>query len=153
MLDLDPDASSLFGRSVASSFLFFCVVHNHPTQIVKETTLPITNMYPTHVSSRGADLLEDGKKWIRAGGVVDFTADTDEERETEYALIDYYQSGIDMTKVTLSSDAYGSNPTFDSNGKLISYDMMLPVSTINQIRKMIFKVGFEIFSRVIQCRD
>ncbi len=110
------------------------------------TTIPITNMYPTHVSSRGKPLLEDGKNWIRAGGVVDFTADTDEERETEYALIDYFQSGIDMTKITLSSDAYGSNPTFDSNGKLISYEMMLPDATIKQIRRMIFKVFPEHFS-------
>ena len=46
-------------------------------------------MYPTHVSSRGEKLLNDGKLWIQMGGVVDFTADADGEVETEAALLGY----------------------------------------------------------------
>jgi beta-aspartyl-dipeptidase (metallo-type) len=109
-------------------------------QIVTQTTIPITSMYPTHITSRGKPLLEDGKKWVGAGGVVDFTADADGEHETELALLDYYDSGVDMTKITLSSDAYGSLPTYNSDGILIGYDMALPISVLNQMRTMILKV-------------
>lgn len=43
---------------------------------MEKTELPITQMLPTHMSSRGLALLEEGKKWVRKGGYLDFTADT-----------------------------------------------------------------------------
>ncbi|CAF1483785.1 unnamed protein product, partial [Rotaria sordida] len=36
-------------------------------QILNETTIPIQHMYLTHMSSRGDDLIEEAKKWIKAG--------------------------------------------------------------------------------------
>jgi beta-aspartyl-dipeptidase (metallo-type) len=37
-------------------------------KIVNETTIPITNLFPTHVTSRGADLIADALRWNKAGG-------------------------------------------------------------------------------------
>jgi len=44
-----------------------------------------------------------------------------------------------MSKVTLSSDAYGSLPQFDENGRLVGYEMGLPIALLDQIRTMIVK--------------
>ena len=38
--------------------------------IVENTAIPITQMYPTHMSSRGPKLIEEGKVWIKAGGFL-----------------------------------------------------------------------------------
>jgi len=113
-------------------------------EIVNKTTIPITNMYPTHMSSRGPALIKEGQLWISAGGVLDFTADAPNETATTLALLDYFYQGVNMTRVTLSSDAYGSNPTYDNNGNIIAYSVCSPENLINQIRTMILYHGWSI---------
>lgn len=59
-------------------------------RIAKETPIPITQMYPTHMSSRGEKLTKAGIAWINAGGYLDFTADTGpDDTETLEALLMY----------------------------------------------------------------
>jgi beta-aspartyl-dipeptidase (metallo-type) len=70
-------------------------------------------MYPTHISSRGQNLIEEGKKWIAAGGFLDFTADGPGENETLGAILEYYYDGVDLSHLTLSSDSYGYFRPFD----------------------------------------
>ncbi len=43
---------------------------------------------------------------MQAGGFVDFSADDAISTETTDAIIDYAKSGINMSHVTVSSDAY-----------------------------------------------
>lgn len=78
-------------------------------QILNETTLPIRHMYLTHMSSRGEDLIEEGRKWIRAGGMCDFTADSDVLNETETidTLNKFRTEKLPLKQITVSSDAYG----------------------------------------------
>ena len=105
--------------------------------IVNQTSIPITQMYPTHMSSRGPALTYEGTKWIAAGGFVDFTADAPNETATTHALNSYYSQGVDMSHVTLSSDSYGSLPDYDANGILIGYGVASPSNLFNQVRTMI----------------
>ena len=78
-------------------------------QILNETTIPIRHMYPTHMTSRGEALIEEAKKWIKAGGVCDFTADVQHLNET--ATIDtlnkFRNEKLSLKQITISSDAYG----------------------------------------------
>lgn len=78
-------------------------------QILNETTIPIQHMYLTHMSSRGDALIEEAKKWIRAGGMCDFTADSDvlNETETVETLNKFRTEKLPLRQITLSSDAYG----------------------------------------------
>lgn len=78
-------------------------------QILNETTIPIRHMYPTHMSSRGEALLEEAKKWLKAGGVCDFTADIEHLNETETvgALNKFRKEKLPLKQITVSSDAYG----------------------------------------------
>lgn len=89
-------------------------------EIVDKTEIPITQMYPTHMS-RTPELVEETQKWINAGGYADFTADLDSDSLVISSLLDFKKRGVDLSKLTLSSDSYGSNPTFDSKGRLVGY--------------------------------
>ena len=78
-------------------------------QILNETTIPIQHMYLTHMSSRGDALIEEAIKWIRAGGMCDFTADSDllNETETIDVLNKFRAENLPLKQITISSDAYG----------------------------------------------
>lgn len=78
-------------------------------QILNETTIPIHHMYPTHMSSRGDELIEEAKKWLNAGGVCDFTADIEHLNETDTvnALNQFRNKKLPLKQITISSDAYG----------------------------------------------
>eukprot|EP01102_Stenamoeba_stenopodia_P013100 TRINITY_DN41_c0_g2_i1.p1 TRINITY_DN41_c0_g2~~TRINITY_DN41_c0_g2_i1.p1 ORF type:complete len:465 (-),score=122.95 TRINITY_DN41_c0_g2_i1:1453-2820(-) len=110
-------------------------------EIVNTTYIPITNLYPTHMSDRGPALIEEGEKWIAAGGYLDFTADTPGTNDTETfdALQKYLTDGVDLTHVTLSSDSYGSFPVLNSGGAVISYGVGLPNAVLYTIQELILK--------------
>jgi beta-aspartyl-dipeptidase (metallo-type) len=78
-------------------------------QILNETTIPIYHMYPTHMTSRGDALIQEAIKWLKAGGVSDFTADIEYQNET--ATIDtlnkFRNEKLPLKQITVSSDAYG----------------------------------------------
>lgn len=114
--------------------------------IVNQTTIPITQMYPTHMSSRGQALINEGINWIQHGGYLDFTADAPNETDTSHALNQYKLKGVDLSHVTLSSDSYGSLPVYDSNGNLITYSVASPMNLLNQIKTMITQYHWDITS-------
>jgi beta-aspartyl-dipeptidase (metallo-type) len=74
-------------------------------KIVNESSIPITQMYPTHMSSRGPDLIKESEKWILAGGFCDFTADLD--NLSAKTLHDFKMRNLSISQITLSSDAFG----------------------------------------------
>jgi beta-aspartyl-dipeptidase (metallo-type) len=78
-------------------------------QILNETTIPIRHMYPTHISSRGDELIEEAIKWIKAGGVCDFTTDTVylNETTTVDTLNKFRNEKLPLKQITVSSDGYG----------------------------------------------
>lgn len=49
-----------------------------------------------------------------------------------------------MSHVSVSSDSYGSNPTFDSHGNLIAYGYVKPEVLIDQIRALVLTHGWSI---------
>ena len=78
-------------------------------QILNETTIPIRHIYPTHMSSRGEELIEEARKWLLAGGVCDFTADAVQINETDTVdtLNKFRNEKLPLKQITVSSDAYG----------------------------------------------
>jgi beta-aspartyl-dipeptidase (metallo-type) len=78
-------------------------------QILNETTIPIRQMYPTHMSSRGDELIEEARKWLKAGGVCDLTADIEHLNETMTvdSLNNFRNEELPLKQITVSSDAYG----------------------------------------------
>lgn len=119
-------------------------------QLVKETDIPITQMYPTHMASRGKELLEEGAKWIAAGGFLDFTADGENETKCVEALTEYRNKGIDLSHVTISSDAYGSFPVFEQ-GRVIRYDYGRPIALLRTLRTLIVEKKWDVETAIKLC--
>lgn len=115
-------------------------------EIVNTTYIPITNLYPTHMSDRGQRLVDEGELWIAAGGFLDFTADDPNAGGTETfdALQQYLQNGVNLSHVTLSSDSYGSFPVLNSAGKVISYGVGLPNAVLFTLQELVLKGGWSI---------
>eukprot|EP00043_Microstomoeca_roanoka_P020483 m.250105 g.250105 ORF g.250105 m.250105 type:complete len:1262 (-) comp17172_c3_seq3:208-3993(-) len=101
---------------------------------VMSSALPITAFYPTHMS-RNRELVDEGARWIKEGGYVDFTA---RSRDTISALTRYFASGVNLDHVTVSSDAGGSFPTFDEHGNLLRYGTMDPKCLLGLVKKLHF---------------
>lgn len=98
-------------------------------EALRGTDIPMAHFLPTHVS-RCDELLEDGIRFISEGGHVDLTAGDD----TPSSMERLFKAGVDMSRVTLSSDGNGSLPVFDENKRMIGMGVGTPDSILNQIR-------------------
>jgi len=86
------------------------------------------NMLPTHML-RTPELIDDGVELVRRGGYMDCTAGcTPEEMEYHSDLIMELLSreGVSADHVTLSSDAFGSQPRFNEIGECIGLTYASP---------------------------
>lgn len=89
--------------------------------VLDHSDLPPDKLPPTHMH-RNQGLTDQGVELVRRGGYIDFTAGCDEDELLKNADIVLYtldQPGVKLEHITLSSDAYGSQPRFDKNGKCI----------------------------------
>jgi len=112
--------------------------------IVENTDIPITQIYPTHMSGRGQELLDQGKLWVSQGGYIDFTADGINGTHTLNAIIYFSKSYDYLTRVTVSSDSYGSLPKFDSGGNVIGYDYGRPDVLIKTFKNLVLNYNWTI---------
>lgn len=90
--------------------------------------LPVKNFLPTHML-RTDELIDEGVKLIQRGGYMDCTAGSDDKdvevnAEKLYALL--HRNGVSADHVSLSSDAFGSQPKFDANGECIGLTYASP---------------------------
>ncbi|GAQ90131.1 hypothetical protein KFL_006040030 [Klebsormidium nitens] len=104
--------------------------------------LPMTHLLPTHVSLRGPALLADAARWVRQGGHVDFTADQAGENASVAALLEWRRVGVPLSGVSLSSDAFGSLPEYDSAGRLVRYGAFSPASLLATVRALVLAHGW-----------
>ena len=82
--------------------------------VLRATELPISTFLPTHMD-RADHLIQEGAKWLSDGGALDFTSRSIRSRK---ALQFYKEQGLPMERVCVSSDSYGSCPTFDVSGQI-----------------------------------
>ena len=83
--------------------------------------VPAKNFLPTHML-RTRELMEEGAKLVRRGGYFDMTAgSTDEDMEigAEQIMEILSWEGMSTDHLTMSSDAFGSQPKFNENGDCI----------------------------------
>lgn len=90
--------------------------------------LPAKNFLPTHML-RTDELIDEGVKLIQRGGYVDCTAGADDkelEVNAEKLFDLLHREGVSADHVSLSSDAFGSQPKFDTNGECIGLTYASP---------------------------
>ncbi|UCZ53649.1 beta-aspartyl-peptidase [Bacillus shivajii] len=93
-------------------------------KVIEETNIPIEQFYPTHIN-RNPYLFEQGIEFAKKGGFVDFTTSTvpkfleEGEVKSSKALKRMLDAGVPIEQMTFTSDAQGSLPDFNQNGRLI----------------------------------
>ena len=85
-------------------------------------------VYATHIT-RSPELLADAVDLAAKGAMVDMTASS----TTTQSLKRYIDLGGDLGRLTLSSDANGSLPEFDSDGRLIGMDVAKQTTLYEQV--------------------
>jgi beta-aspartyl-dipeptidase (metallo-type) len=111
-------------------------------RLARETLIPRQHILPTHVN-RNRVLFENAVDYLRQGGYIDMTAgfipsDDDPDCVATFDAIKYIcDSGIDLSRVTVSSDAYGSVPSFDENGKVVASETVSCQILFGEIRTAI----------------
>ena len=78
-------------------------------ELIQRTDLPIEMFLPTHVN-RNPALFKQATEYAKSGGSIDLTAGEEKGICLPDAVINLINSGVDMQRVTASSDANGSIP-------------------------------------------
>lgn len=78
-------------------------------EIVEQTDLPIDEFVPTHVN-RNPRLFKQAVNYCLGGGNIDLTAGETKGVSVADAVCKLIETGMDLSKVTISSDANGSIP-------------------------------------------
>jgi beta-aspartyl-dipeptidase (metallo-type) len=118
-------------------------------QIVEKTQIPITQFCPTHLN-RQPKLLEASVAYAKMGGFVDLTSgifpdahDTVSVKPSK-AIRFLLEQGVQLERITMSSDSNGSSPIFDEHGKLVGMGIC-EVSTLwQEIRDCVLHEGLDL---------
>lgn len=104
--------------------------------VVENSELSFRQFFPTHIN-RNHYIFEDAKTYGKQG-VVDITTSSwpyfpDEEIKPSEAVQLLLEAGVPLEHITMTSDAFGSLPPFDSEGNLIRLEMGLLTSLFNEM--------------------
>ena len=108
--------------------------------LVKNTDLPYDNLLPTHIN-RNPLVFKQGEEYAQNGGFIDITTGIKPEGDDAIYPAKAYKkmldSGVSPDHITMSSDAGGSLPIFDEEGKLLKLDIGTPKTNIECIRECV----------------
>ncbi len=122
-------------------------------RMLNETLIPLSHFLPTHVNRTGM-LFEQACSYLQKGGYIDLTAGFIPSREDPDCVASYdalqklVNTGADISRVTLSSDAYGSAPVFDEQGNVVSSDTVTTKILFDEVRVAILEKGIPIETAV-----
>lgn len=129
-------------------------------RVIDETEIPITQFLPTHIN-RSKELFEEGVKYAKRGGFIDFTGSEDpdfwEEQDGEVrfskGLKRLLDEGVSIDNFTLTSDGQGSLPIFNEKKEYIGIGVGKSTSLLIGIKECVFKenIPLEIAIRAVTC--
>ncbi|PLX12479.1 MAG: beta-aspartyl-peptidase [Marinilabiliales bacterium] len=114
---------------------------------VENSELNYKQFLPTHCN-RNDYIFEDAKEYGKKG-FVDLTASSypyfpEYEIKPSKAIGELMKAGVPLEHITMTSDACGSLPDFDENGKLVKLEMGLPKSVFDEIMDAVRDEGLEL---------
>lgn len=115
-------------------------------RVAEQTEIPITQFVPTHIN-RNPTLFEEGIAWAKRGGYVDFTTSTvpafleEGEVKCSAGLRRMLEAGVDVSRITFTSDGQGSLPAFDATGALARLDIGRVTSLFDAVRAAVREEG------------
>lgn len=109
-------------------------------EIIDRSDIPYENLLPTHIN-RNTLVYKQSIEYAKNGGYVDITTSIKPEGDTAVYAAEVYETllkeKISPDHITMSSDAGGSLPIFDQNGKLMSLKTGLPDTDMETIKMCI----------------
>lgn len=91
--------------------------------VLDNTDLSIEQFVPTHIN-RSKDLFKQGIDYLKKGGNIDLTAGEIAGISVPGAVFKLIREGVDISRVTISSDANGSKPCGEvANAKTLLEDI------------------------------
>ncbi|MCE8033633.1 MAG: beta-aspartyl-peptidase [Halomonas sp.] len=93
----------------------------------RDSAIPLAQFLPTHIN-RTAELFEDGLRFAREGGRIDFTTSTTAELlaggevPASEAVARALHARVEPSRITLSSDANASLPRFDAERRFVGLE-------------------------------
>lgn len=111
-------------------------------EAVRNSELKYTQFLPTHCN-RNNSIFEDAKRYGKSG-YIDITTSAwpyfpDEEIKPSTALKLLLEAGVPAEHITFSSDACGSLPVFDSEGRLLRIERGLPSANLRELRDAVLE--------------
>lgn len=115
---------------------------------VDNTEIPITQFLPTHIN-RNKELFEEGIRYAKRGGFIDFTASNDPvfweeeygEVRTSKGIKRLLEENISVDCFTISSDAQGSLPLFNEKKEFVGLGVGKPDSLLKEIQNCVLEQG------------
>jgi beta-aspartyl-dipeptidase (metallo-type) len=125
-------------------------------EVVDHTEIPIRQFYPTHIN-RNPHLFEEGIRYAKKGGFVDFTTSSipkfqaEGEVKCSTGLRKMLDEGVGISQITFTSDGQGSLPDFDASGELIGLKVGKVSSLYQEVKDAIINenISLEMAIRVI----
>ncbi|MBE0673336.1 MAG: beta-aspartyl-peptidase [Bacteroidales bacterium] len=111
-------------------------------EAVRNSELKYTQFLPTHCN-RNNYIFEDAKRYGKSG-YIDITTSAwpyfpDEEIKPSAALRLLLEAGVPVEHITFSSDACGSLPVFDNEGRLLRIERGLPSANLRELRDAVLE--------------
>ncbi|MFE8700171.1 beta-aspartyl-peptidase [Cytobacillus sp. FJAT-54145] len=117
--------------------------------VVETTDIPIKQFYPTHINRNG-HLFEEGIRFAKKGGFVDFTTSTipkfidNGEVKCSRGLKRMLEAGVNISQITFTSDGQASLPDFDENGEFRGLQVGKVATLFKEVRDAILDEGIEV---------
>lgn len=111
----------------------------HVLDALRETDIPARTFWPTHMR-RSPELIDEGVEFIGMGGTIDFTAT--EDGSVAKVVADLTRNrGVSIDRITMSSDAFGSQPRFDEKGNCVGLTYVSPQTLHMELKQMVQRFG------------
>ena len=110
-------------------------------EALEGSDIPVKTFLPTHCG-RSEALISEAVAFTRMGGTFDVTAHPNAEHGDAAHMIGHaLKLGADPTRITLSSDAFGSAPRFDAHGVCIGLTYGTPDTLMAEVRSLVHREG------------
>ena len=105
-------------------------------KVIKDYEFPVHYFSPTHCA-RTKDLFNGALKFQKMGGNVDITSGGSKFAPLHEVVAYGLENGLNLERLTMSSDGNGSVPKFNENGELIGYGCASCASNLEVLQALV----------------
>ena len=110
---------------------------------LEQTAIPIKIFHPTHIT-RSPKLLQESFDFANDGGYIDMTCGSGGEGKPSKCIIKAKEQGVDLKRITLSSDGMGSWSNYDKEGNLIKIGYSAVDTIYHEICSLVKEEGMDL---------